>query len=84
VLDLLMATFSGEEVLYAVAKDRRLRRRHAFVLVTAAPHLSRRLRLIRVLTQLAIQRIAKPFDIDVLLDAVAQATRRVLSTSRRE
>jgi CheY-like chemotaxis protein len=84
VLDLLMATFSGEEVLYAVAKDRRLRRRHAFVLVTAAPHLSRRLRLMRVLTQLAIQRIAKPFDIDVLLDAVAQATRRVLGAPRRE
>ena len=38
----------------------------------------------RVLTQLAIQRIAKPFDIDVLLDAVAQATRRVLGASRRE
>jgi CheY-like chemotaxis protein len=84
VLDLLMATFSGEEVLYAVATDRRLRRRHAFVLVTAAPHLSRRLRLMRVLTQLAIQRIAKPFDIDVLLDAVAQATRRVLGAPRRE
>ena len=82
VLDLLMATFSGEEVLYAVAKDHRLRRRHAFVLVSAAPHLSRRLRLMRVLTQLAVQRIAKPFDIDVLLDAVAQATRRVQRAPR--
>src|SRR5258707_939808 len=40
VLDLLMATFSGEGVLSAVAKDRRLRRRHAFVLVTAAPPLA--------------------------------------------
>jgi CheY-like chemotaxis protein len=78
VLDLLMPALSGEEVLYAVAKDRRLRRRHAFVLLSAAPHLSRRLRLIRVLTQLAVQRIAKPFDIDALLDAVALATRHVL------
>jgi CheY-like chemotaxis protein len=78
VLDQLMPALSGEEVLSAVAKDRRLRRRHAFVLLSAAPHLSRRLRLMRLLSQLAIQRIAKPFDIDVLLDAVAQATRRVL------
>jgi CheY-like chemotaxis protein len=84
VLDQLMPTLSGEEVLYAVAKDRRLRRRHAFVLVSGAPHLSRRLRLMRVLTQLAVQRVAKPFDIDVLLDAVAQATRRVLRAPRRE
>jgi DNA-binding NtrC family response regulator len=80
VLDQLMPILSGEEVLYADAKDRRLRRRHIVVLVSAAPHLSRRLRLMRVLTQLAIQRVAKPFDIDVLLDAVAQATRRVLRT----
>jgi CheY-like chemotaxis protein len=78
VLDQVMPALSGEEVLSAVAKDRRLRRRHAFVLMSAAPHLSRRMRLMRVLTQLAVQRIAKPFDIDVLLDAVAQATRRVL------
>lgn len=84
VLDQVMPALSGEEVLYAVAKDRRLRRRLAFVLISAAPHLSRRLRLMRVLTQLAIQRIAKPFDIDVLLDAVAQATRRVLGAPRRE
>jgi CheY-like chemotaxis protein len=80
VLDQIMPALSGEEVLSAVAKDRRLRRRHAFVVVSAAPHLSRRLRLMRLLTQLAVQRIAKPFDIDVLLDAVAQATRRVLRT----
>jgi CheY-like chemotaxis protein len=78
VLDQIMPALSGEEVLYAVAKDRHLRRRHAFVLLSAAPHLSRRLRLMRLLTQLAVQRIAKPFDIDVLLDAVVQATRRVL------
>jgi two-component system, OmpR family, response regulator ResD len=84
VLDQLMPTLSGEEVLYAVAKDCHLRRRHAFVLVSAAPHLSRQLRLMRLLTQLAIQRIAKPFDIDVLLEAVAQATRRVLRAPRRE
>jgi two-component system, OmpR family, response regulator ResD len=84
VLDQLMPALSGEEILYAVAKDRRLRRRHAFVLLSATPHLSRRLRLMRVLTQLAVQRVAKPFDIDVLLDAVAQATRRVLRGPRRE
>jgi CheY-like chemotaxis protein len=84
VLDHVMPLLSGEEVLYAVARDRRLRHRHAFVLVSAAPHLSRRLALMRVLAQLAIQRIDKPFELDALLDAVAQATRRLLRAPRRE
>ena len=82
VLDHIMPHLSGEEVLYAVAKDRHLRRRHAFVFVSAASHLSLQLTLIRVLTKLAIQRVDKPFDIEVLLDAVAQATRRLLRSAR--
>jgi CheY-like chemotaxis protein len=76
VLDHVLPLLSGEEVLYAVAKDRRLRRRHAFVLVSAA-HLSRRLALMRLLDRLAIARIDEPFELDPLLDAVAQATSRV-------
>jgi CheY-like chemotaxis protein len=84
VLDHLMPHLSGEQVLYAVAKDRCLRRRHAFVFVSAAPHLSLRLTLMRVLTTFAIQRIDKPFDVDVLLDAVAQATHRLLHAGQRE
>jgi CheY-like chemotaxis protein len=84
VLDHRMPHLSGEQVLYAVTKDRRLRRRHAFVFVSAAPHLSLQLTLMRVLTKFAIQRVDKPFEVDVLLDAVAQATRRLLRVAQRE
>ena len=42
LLDDRMPDLSGEEVLRAVLRDRQLRRHHTFILLSAAPHLSRR------------------------------------------
>jgi CheY-like chemotaxis protein len=73
MLDHLMPRLDGEGVLRAVASDRRLTRRHRFILLSAAPRLSLRLTLMRLLRTLAIRRVDKPFDMDELLEAVAQA-----------
>ena len=76
LLDVLMPQLSGEEVLRAVLRDRHLRRRHTFVLVSAVAHLSRRLRLQRLLRALAIEVVTKPFDMADLEQAVARAQMR--------
>jgi CheY-like chemotaxis protein len=76
LLDVLMPQLSGEEVLRAVLRDRHLRRRHTFILVSALPHLSRRLRLQRLLRALAIEVVTKPFDVADLEQAVAHAQTR--------
>ena len=78
LLDLWMPRLSGEGVLTAVAADSDLASRHAFVLVTAhmatgSPELQ------GLLAALAVPVIHKPFDIDVLLSAVAVAVRRLPS-----
>jgi CheY-like chemotaxis protein len=76
LLDVLMPQLGGEEVLRAVLRDRHLRRRHTFILVSALAHLSRRLRLQRLLRALAIEVVTKPFDIADLEQAVARAQMR--------
>lgn len=71
LLDLLMPGLDGIEVLQAVAADKQLATRHAYVLVSVSR---------RALTEdlgpslgLAVPVVPKPFDMDVLLDAVAEA-----------
>ena len=76
LLDVLMPQLNGEEVLRAILRDRRLRRRHTFILVSALAHLSRRLRLQRLLHALAIEVITKPFNVADLEQAVARAEKR--------
>ena len=81
LLDLWMPRLGGEGVLAAVAADTDLASRHAFVMVTArivagSPELQ------RLLAVLAVPLIHKPFDIDVLLSAVAVAARRLPSAGR--
>jgi sigma-B regulation protein RsbU (phosphoserine phosphatase) len=76
LLDDRMPDLSGEEVLRAVLRDRQLRRRHTFILLSAAPHLSRRLRLQRMLQALAIEVVPKPFDVADLEEAVVRAQTR--------
>jgi len=73
LLDVLMPELSGEEVLRAILQERRLRRRHTFIVVSAFPHLSRRLRLQRLLHALAIEVVTKPFNVADLEAAVARA-----------
>jgi CheY-like chemotaxis protein len=76
LLDDRMPDLSGEDVLRAVLRDRRLRRRHTFILLSGGPHLSRRLRLQRMLQALAIDVVAKPFDVADLEEAVVRAQTR--------
>jgi CheY-like chemotaxis protein len=76
LLDDRMPELSGEDVLRAILGDRQLRRRHTYILLSGAPHLSRRLRLQRMLQALAIEVVAKPFNIVDLEQAVARAQGR--------
>lgn len=76
LLDLNMPGLDGEAVLQAVAAHDVLATRHAFILMTANQRtLSRDFALL--LTQLRVSVIAKPFDIDHLLEMVAQAAARL-------
>jgi len=78
LLDRIMPPPDGEAVLEAARADGALASRHAFVLVTAgttrfspdfAGHLA----------AMGVPVLQKPFDLDVLLDAVALAARRLVS-----
>lgn len=59
-------------------RDRQLRRRHTIILVSAVPHLSRRLSLQRLLHSLSIETITKPFNITDLKHAVERAGTKLL------
>jgi CheY-like chemotaxis protein len=78
LLDSDMPVLDGEGVLRAILRDRKARRRHAIILVSAMPHLSRRLSLQRLLHSLAIETITKPFDITDLERAVDRARVKLL------
>lgn len=73
LLDLLMPGLDGLGVLRAVAADARLASQHAYMLVTV----SRRANTENFSESLAlaVPVIPKPFDMDVLLEAVADAAR---------
>jgi CheY-like chemotaxis protein len=73
LLDSYMPVLDGEGVLRAVLRDRQLRRRHAIILVSAMPHLSRRLSLQRLVHSLSIETVTKPFNITDLEYAVERA-----------
>lgn len=75
LLDLLMPRLDGIGVLEAVAADETLATRHAYVLVSV----SRRATSLEFPASLAlaVPIVPKPYDIDALLDAVAQASSRV-------
>ena len=72
LVDLMMPGVSGFELLQSVADDRALARRHAYVVVTAN---ATSLPVVRALrSSFVLEGIAKPFDLDTLLDAVEHAT----------
>jgi CheY-like chemotaxis protein len=79
LLDQLMPMLDGEGVLEQVAGAGKELRRHAFVLLTAGAH---RLspRLAELLSTLGVPVVAKPFDIDALLAAVAAASATIVRT----
>jgi CheY-like chemotaxis protein len=76
LLDVRMPELTGEEVLRTILRDRQLRRRHTFILLSGAPHLSRSLRLQRMLRALAIEVVSKPFNVAALEQAIARAQQR--------
>jgi len=71
LVDLMMPGVSGFELLQSVASERALARRHAYVVVTAN---ATSLPVVQALrSSFVLEGIAKPFDLDTLLDAVDHA-----------
>lgn len=76
LLDYRLPDISGMDILREVAADTRLRRTHAYLLVTAdARRFSANDQAMQ--QELNVPVIAKPFEITVLLDAIAQAQQRL-------
>jgi CheY-like chemotaxis protein len=76
LLDLMMPGLDGAGVLGTVAGDTRLASQFAYILVTANTK-TLTLAFANLLTNLRVTTIAKPFDLDALLDAVRQASDRL-------
>ncbi|MBF6590132.1 MAG: response regulator [Ktedonobacterales bacterium] len=76
LLDLMMPRLDGVGVLRAVAEDRHLATFHAYIIVSANTYaLTPTLASLVARTHAEILR--KPFDLDVLLDRVEHAARRL-------
>ncbi|HEV2404458.1 MAG TPA: response regulator [Ktedonobacterales bacterium] len=71
LVDLHMPVMSGYDLLQLVAGDRNLARRHVYVLVTANTESLPVVQALR--SQIVLAGIAKPFDLDTLLEAVTEA-----------
>lgn len=71
LVDLLMPDMTGLDVLRAVRADARLAAAHAYILMTAQ-HRALPAEGLDVLTALAVHVIHKPFDLDTVLDALAE------------
>ena len=79
VLDWILPRMDGLEILRKLAVDMSLARRHVFILATAlydAPEL----RLSDLPPEVSISVLGKPFDMDRLLRAVADAAKQIAGT----
>jgi CheY-like chemotaxis protein len=76
LLDLMMPRIDGRAVLEAAEAEPQLVGRHAFVLVTAGGK-TLPLALVQLLDRLHVPVVEKPFDIDRLVEVVAQAAARL-------
>lgn len=76
LLDLLMPEMNGIEVLEAVDADPALAHRHAYILMTADSRMQPETNP-GLFTALSVDLLHKPFDVDVILDAVEQAEKRL-------
>lgn len=76
LLDLMMPRLDGASVLAAVADDPRLATQHAYILMTAGRR-TLSLSLAKLLAELSIPILPKPFELDAILDLVAQGAHRL-------
>ena len=76
LLDLRMPGIDGADVLDAVAADPRLTRQNAYILITANSH-SIPASTLQLLDRLSVPVVPKPFDLDMLLDAVTEAVVKI-------
>ncbi len=84
LLDLNMPIMDGFDVLRAVRHDMRLRRGHAFLVVTAYTHRPIPADVADLLHGMAIPLVPKPFDLNELLDAVHAAALSCAAAGRRD
>ena len=76
LLDLMMPGLDGAGVLGVVAGDRNLSNNFAYVLLTANTR-TLTLAFVNLLTNLSVPILAKPFDVDGLVDVVNAAATRL-------
>ncbi len=76
LVDHKLPALDGCDLLDIVAKDAALRARHAIIFVTASPRLAEQA-CGETLEELGAPLLPKPFDIDDVLDAVAEAAQRL-------
>ncbi len=76
VVDHKMPRMDGCDVLELAANDEHLRERHAFIFVTASPSRAKE-DCGETLDKLDVPVVAKPFELDDVLDAVAGAAKRL-------
>jgi two-component system chemotaxis response regulator CheY len=76
LLDLMMPRLDGTGVLAAVADDPRLATHHAYILMTAGRR-TLNPSLVKLLAELSIPVLPKPFELDAILELVAQGARRL-------
>jgi CheY-like chemotaxis protein len=81
LLDQMMPVVSGEGLLAQLAQDRAVAARHACVLMTAqAEFLTPQCR--RLLAELAVPVLTKPFDLDDLIALVEESAERLANGER--
>ncbi len=80
LLDLIMPQVSGFEVLMRALRDDDLRARHAFIVLTAEHMPSPRVgsRFAELVERYQIHVVAKPFQLDDLLHAIAEQSHRLM------
>ena len=76
LLDLMMPVMDGYTFLQAVAHDRLLSTRHAYILMSATIK-TVPLAVAELLRQVPLSSLSKPFDLEEVLSAVEKAARRL-------
>jgi CheY-like chemotaxis protein len=77
LLDVVMPRMGGIGVLNAVDDDKKMVRRHAFILVTATPDVVRPHLIADMLDRMQVPLLTKPFRDEDLLSAVTAAQSRL-------